>query len=52
MVTVAEGIENEAALAKLIELGCDIGQGYYWSKPVRHAEIKTLLNVNRQRAKR
>jgi diguanylate cyclase (GGDEF)-like protein len=52
MVTVAEGIENEAALAKLIELGCDIGQGYYWSKPVRHAEIKTLLSVNRQRAKR
>ncbi|WP_346992789.1 putative bifunctional diguanylate cyclase/phosphodiesterase [Alteromonas gracilis] len=52
MVTVAEGIENEAALAKLIELGCNIGQGYYWSKPVRHAEIKTLLYVNRQRAKR
>lgn len=52
MVTVAEGIENEAALAKLIELGCDIGQGYYWSKPVRKAEIETLIAMSRHHSKR
>lgn len=31
---VAEGIENEAVAAKLRELGCHLGQGFYWSKPI------------------
>ncbi|OUV42180.1 MAG: GGDEF-domain containing protein [Rhodobacteraceae bacterium TMED111] len=43
MVTVAEGIEHEAALRKLTEMGCDIGQGFYWSKPVPEKQIETLL---------
>jgi diguanylate cyclase (GGDEF)-like protein len=30
--TVAEGIEDEAVLARLQELGCDIGQGFLWAK--------------------
>jgi EAL domain-containing protein (putative c-di-GMP-specific phosphodiesterase class I) len=46
MVTVAEGIENEAALSKLIELGCHIGQGYYWSKPIPGDEMAALLIAN------
>ena len=46
MTTVAEGIENEAALVKLIEMGCDIGQGYYWSKPLPNDEIELLLQEN------
>jgi diguanylate cyclase (GGDEF)-like protein len=41
--TVAEGIEDEATLEKLIALGCDIGQGYYWSKPVPGDVLSTLL---------
>ena len=28
---VAEGIEDAAALERLIEMGCDYGQGFYWS---------------------
>jgi len=28
---VAEGIENEATLARLIELGCEFGQGFLWA---------------------
>ena len=28
---VAEGIEDEATLARLIELGCEYGQGFHWS---------------------
>lgn len=32
--TVAEGIETEALEARLIELGCEVGQGYYYSKPL------------------
>ena len=31
---VAEGIETRAQLDMLREIGCDFGQGYYFSKPV------------------
>jgi diguanylate cyclase (GGDEF)-like protein len=41
--TVAEGIEDEAALATLMELGCEFGQGYYWSKPVPSRSAHQLL---------
>ncbi len=42
---VAEGIETEAQLAKLRELQCDEGQGYYFSKPLSSAAITPLLAV-------
>ena len=29
--TIAEGVEDQSCLLALIELGCDEGQGYYWS---------------------
>lgn len=41
--TVAEGIEDEATLKKLVSLGCDIGQGYYWSKAVPEEALSKLL---------
>jgi len=31
---VAEGVEDEQTLLALEELGCDIAQGYYISKPL------------------
>ncbi len=31
---VAEGVENEAVLKTLIEMGCDMAQGYYISRPL------------------
>ena len=31
---VAEGIEDDASLAALARLGCDVGQGYFISRPV------------------
>ncbi len=34
MEVVAEGIENEAAMQTLKAMRCDIGQGYYFSKPL------------------
>lgn len=34
METVAEGVETEEAWDKLKELGCDIAQGYYKSRPL------------------
>jgi len=35
--TVAEGIEDEATARRLHALGCDSGQGYYWSEPLPSA---------------
>jgi diguanylate cyclase len=32
--TVAEGIENKLVLERLKILGCDLGQGYFWTKPL------------------
>lgn len=32
--TVAEGIENKEQLEVVTELGCEMGQGYLWEKPI------------------
>ena len=32
--TVAEGVEDQATLARLVEIGCRYGQGYHWSPPL------------------
>ncbi|WP_456382472.1 EAL domain-containing protein [Hydrogenimonas sp.] len=34
MKTVAEGVENETQLAFLKKFGCELAQGYYFSKPM------------------
>jgi diguanylate cyclase (GGDEF)-like protein/PAS domain S-box-containing protein len=39
MTTLAEGIETAEELAFLRERGCELGQGYYFSKPVPPEEI-------------
>ena len=40
---VAEGVEDEAALALLRELGCDQVQGYFISKPVSATDLEVWL---------
>ncbi|WP_448549649.1 EAL domain-containing protein [Thalassotalea fusca] len=52
MQVVAEGIENLMQLEILRQLKCDIGQGYYFSKPVKIPELTTLLaeDVNHRKA--
>lgn len=46
LLTVAEGVETKEQWDLLKEFGCDILQGYYFSKPIRYEElvekIKTL----------
>ncbi len=37
---VAEGIETEAALHYLRERGCQLGQGYYFSRPLAAAQLE------------
>ena len=41
--TVAEGVENTAVRDVLIELGCRIGQGYYYSMPLEEEDFRWLL---------
>jgi EAL domain-containing protein (putative c-di-GMP-specific phosphodiesterase class I) len=37
--TVAEGIERAEQCMTLIQLGCELGQGYYFSPPVTPEEV-------------
>jgi diguanylate cyclase (GGDEF)-like protein len=41
--TVAEGIEHAAQLRRLREIGCKLGQGYYFAHAVAPEEIDALL---------
>jgi diguanylate cyclase (GGDEF)-like protein len=41
--TIAEGVETEEQLNMLHELGCDMVQGFYLSKPVSAETVETLL---------
>lgn len=45
---VAEGIEDEATLARLIDMGCDMGQGFLWAKALPHGEFETFLEAARK----
>ncbi|SET37713.1 PAS domain S-box-containing protein/diguanylate cyclase (GGDEF) domain-containing protein [Natronincola peptidivorans] len=45
---VAEGIETKEQLDFLKRNGCDIGQGYYFSKPVPVEDIESLLKEKTQ----
>jgi diguanylate cyclase (GGDEF)-like protein/PAS domain S-box-containing protein len=46
IATVAEGIEQPDQWDKLLELGCDLGQGYLLDRPMPEEEALSLL-VNR-----
>ena len=40
---IAEGVETEEQYLGLKELGCEMVQGYYFSKPVPHEEFEKFL---------
>ena len=41
--TIAEGIELKQQLSGLQDLGCELGQGFFFDKPIEPAEIETAL---------
>ncbi len=43
MDVVAEGIETQEQVEKLIELGCEYGQGYLFSKPLPSQQVTQCL---------
>jgi diguanylate cyclase (GGDEF)-like protein/PAS domain S-box-containing protein len=46
--TVAEGVEDGAALEQIRSIGCSSAQGYHFSRPVPAADVGGLLNTARQ----
>ena len=42
--TVAEGVENKMQIDYLKDIGCDIVQGYYYSKPLPKDELKKYID--------
>jgi diguanylate cyclase (GGDEF)-like protein/PAS domain S-box-containing protein len=49
---VAEGIERADQLEKLLELKCELGQGFYFSEPLPLEDAKGLLRTRRILASR
>ena len=45
LAAVAEGVENAAQVAKLCELGCDIGQGYHFGRPLPAEDMASRLGL-------
>lgn len=44
---VGEGIETQTQLDLLRDIGCELGQGYFFSKPADRETIEKLLGTNR-----
>ncbi|MCU1354106.1 MAG: diguanylate cyclase/phosphodiesterase & domain with sensor(s), partial [Acidimicrobiales bacterium] len=43
MQLLAEGVETAEQLLQLQRLGCELGQGYHWSRPLPPAELAAWL---------
>ncbi len=48
MQAIAEGIETQAQLDVLKQLGCDFGQGYHLSRPMTQQALNELLLTSKQ----
>ncbi len=46
--TVVEGVETAEEAAKLSSMGCDLIQGYYYSKPLKQEEFEQYLVAEQQ----
>ncbi|MEJ2554217.1 MAG: EAL domain-containing protein, partial [Gammaproteobacteria bacterium] len=49
---VAEGVESEEVLNILVELGCDMAQGYYISRPITANILTQWLHQTQWQSKR
>jgi EAL domain-containing protein (putative c-di-GMP-specific phosphodiesterase class I) len=44
---IAEGIETADQLARLREVGCELGQGHYFATPLPGEEVSAFLDAHR-----
>ncbi|MBW2706708.1 MAG: GGDEF domain-containing protein, partial [Deltaproteobacteria bacterium] len=51
MIVVAEGVENLEQLTILLDMKCQFGQGYLFSKPIPHEGVAVLINKMQQYAR-
>jgi EAL domain-containing protein (putative c-di-GMP-specific phosphodiesterase class I) len=51
MDVIAEGVETAAQQARLTELACEYGQGFYFSRPVEREVAEQLIAANRSLAR-
>lgn len=47
LVAIAEGVETQEQFETIQKLGCDIIQGFYFSKPLPKEEFEVYMNKNR-----
>ena len=47
LITIAEGVETEEQFRALRDMGCDVMQGYYFSKPLPQEEFEAFLLAHR-----
>jgi diguanylate cyclase len=40
---IAEGVEDQSTCRELADVGCPVGQGYYWSRPIPADDLEPLL---------
>jgi diguanylate cyclase (GGDEF)-like protein len=45
MRIVAEGVEEPAAIRSLLEVGCDVAQGYFFGRPMSAADLTDWLRA-------
>jgi EAL domain-containing protein (putative c-di-GMP-specific phosphodiesterase class I) len=48
---IAEGVETEAQAAFLLDMGCEVAQGYLYSHPVTASQFTELLEAQRLKDK-
>jgi diguanylate cyclase (GGDEF)-like protein/PAS domain S-box-containing protein len=48
ILVIAEGIETEDQANLLKQIGCDYGQGYFYSRPIPENEFISLLKTNQK----
>jgi len=47
LLPVAEGVERVEQLERLVELGCDSAQGYYFARPGSQADVESHISGER-----
>ena len=45
LLTVAEGVESPAAALQLEQLGVDLGQGFWYARPVRPEVALSMVGI-------